>query len=310
MPDWKKPDHPPEQIDVLLFDAFSALCLANTIEPLRAANGFAGRTVYKWRFLTLDGAAVSSSSNLRVTADGALKDANGDMLIVMPSYRYLVHDSAATRRALRSAAGRYKTLAGFDTGSWLLASAGLLDRRRATIHWDELDRFAEAFPDVQAERADHVLDGNLITCRGAQAAFELMLDRIADRHGQAARLDVAGLFAVGEGEPQRARLSRNRVVARALAVMQANLERPLGIAELARRIGRGQKDLEQRFRRDLDAPPRTVYRRLRLVRARALITETDLPVSEVALRCGYTDASAMTRAFRGEFGTTPRALRA
>jgi len=40
-----------------------------------------------------------------------------------------------------------------------------------------------------------------------------------------------------------------------------------------------------------------------------LARDTELSVAEIAVRCGYQDASAMTRAFRAEFGTTPRALR-
>jgi transcriptional regulator GlxA family with amidase domain len=57
------------------------------------------------------------------------------------------------------------------------------------------------------------------------------------------------------------------------------------------------------------AAPQQVYRRIRLIVARKHVLETVLPVSEIALRCGYQDASAMTRAFKAEFGTTPRALR-
>ena len=139
-----------QQVDVLLFDAFSAHCLANTIEPLRAANGLAGRTVYAWRFVTLDGAPAVSSSGMEVRAHARLSDCSGDMLIAMPRYDFLRHATVAATRALRAADRRYQVMAGFDTGAWLLATAGLLDERRATIHWEELDRFTEAFPEVQA----------------------------------------------------------------------------------------------------------------------------------------------------------------
>ena len=60
---------------------------------------------------------------------------------------------------------------------------------------------------------------------------------------------------------------------------------------------------------DLGATPAAVYRRLRLIQARRLLLETDITVSEVATRSGYEDPSALTRAFRNEFATTPRALR-
>ena len=156
---WEKNDAAAQQVDVLLFDAFSAHCLANTVEPLRAANTYAGRPAYAWRFLTLDGRPAVSSSGMEVTAHGRLADCRGDMLIAMPSYDFLRHATPATARALRSAARRYGTLAGFDTGAWLLAGAGLLNGHRATIHWEELGRFAEEFPAIETERARRVIDG-------------------------------------------------------------------------------------------------------------------------------------------------------
>ena len=310
---WVNQHAAPQQVDVLLFEDFSNHCLANTVEPLRAANGFAGREIYRWRFLSLDGGVVASSSGMQVASHGQLSKVSGDVLIVMPSYRFDDHATVETRRALRAAAGRYNTLAGFDTGSWLLADAGLLDHRKATIHWDVFERFSETFPDVEARRERHVVDGNRVTSSGALAAFDLILELIGERHGQALRLEVATLFmapeATGGQTAQEGVLARSRTVARAVAVMQENLEVPLTIARIARAVGRSQKDLEARMRAQLGATPQAVYRRLRLIQARKLVLESDMAVAEIALRCGYQDASAMTRAFRDEFGDTPRGLR-
>ncbi|MFW8593920.1 GlxA family transcriptional regulator [Cribrihabitans neustonicus] len=311
MHSWVKDHAALQQVDVLLFDAFSAHCLANTVEPMRAANSLAGRQAYAWRFLTLGGGPAVSSSGMEVRAHGRLSDCGGGMLIVMPSYDFLGHATPQAARALRAAARRYKVMAGFDTGAWLLADAGLLDGRRATIHWQELTRFSEAFPAVLAERVRHVADQGRITCTGALAAFDTMMELIGTRHGAALRLEVAALFmspeATGSQDPI---LARSKPVARAVAMMQANLETPLPIAAIARAAGRSQKELEARMRTELGATPQAVYRRLRLIEARRLVLETRLGVAEIALRCGYEDPSALTRAFRAEFATTPRQLRA
>jgi len=303
---WKNHTAAVQQIDVLLFDAFSGLCLANTIEPMRAANTLAGRALYSWRLLTVDGAPATSSSGMSVAAHGALSGQSGDMLIAMPSYEFARHATETTRRALRAAAGRYLVLAGFDTGSWLLADAGLLNRRRATIHWEELERFGEAFPDVQTERARFVEEQDRVTCSGAQAAFDVMSHRIGARHGQALRLELATLFmSPDEGTPQDVPVARGRSVSRAIRLMQEHVEQPLPMGEIARQIGRSQKDLEARMKRELGAVPRAVYRRIRLLVARKLLKESDLPMAEVALRAGYQDASAMARAYKAEFGLRP-----
>ncbi len=311
MPNWTTIPSAPQHIDILLFESFSALCLANTVEPLRAANKLSGKRLYYWRFLSLDGKSLKSSSDMQVSAQARLTDCQGDMLVVMPSYDFLRHANPVTTRALRAAAARYRVMAGFDTGSWLLARAGLLDGHRATIHWQELQGFAETFPDLHSERSRFVRDGNRITCSGAQASFDLMLDLIGQSHGQALRLEVAALLMGSEMSSNPVpQVRRTHRTADALSLMQANLEHPLTIRALARQLGYGQKALEQRMRSDLGTTPQSVYRRLRLIEAKRLVIETNMGVMEIALRCGYRDPSALTRAFRSEFGTTPRDLRA
>ena len=307
MQKWKNQTQEPQQIDVLLFDDFSALCLANTIEPMRAANRLLGWPAFHWRFLSLDNQSVTSSSGMSVSAHETFGAARGAMLVVMPSYGFADQANIETTRALREAAKRYDVIAGFDTGSWLLAAAGLLDGKTATIHWEELDRFAEAFPEVQALRQRSVTDGNRLTCSGAQAAFDLMLGIIAQRHGAALRIELASLFMSPERDtPQDVPMAQSRAVELAVQMMQAHIEEPRSIGAIATAVGRHQKDLEQRMRAELGASPRQVYRRIRLLAARKLLREQAIPITEVALRVGYQNASAMTRAYRIEFGCTPR----
>ncbi len=296
---------------VLLFDGFSNLCLANTIEPLRAANTLSEKRLYDWQFLTITGDPVHSSSGLQVAPHDKLSSTSGDMLVVMPSYDFHAHAKWATQSALRAAAKRFSILAGFDTGSWLLADAGLLDGYRATIHWQELISFAERFPNIETQRERYVLDRNRVTCSGAMASFDLVTFLIGRDQGQALALEVAQLFMTQDAAGVQAGPDHKgtAMINRALALMQEHLEEPLTIAEIARRVGRPQKALETRMRAELGAPPKTVYRRLRLNLARKLVSETALPISEIALRSGYQDPAAMTRAFRAEFGKTPRAVR-
>lgn len=295
--------------DILLFPSFSNHCLANLVEPLRAANTLSRSDFYQWRFVTVDGAPVESSSGLQVAPHMALDQGQSDTLVVMPSYGFRDLDQAGMPRVMRQAARRYRCLMGLDTGAWLLARAGLLDDRRATIHWEELTGFAEAFPQVNVLRERYVLDGDRITCSGAMAAFDLVLHMISVQHGALLAVEVAQLFMTRDSARSHAR-SGTRLVDRALALMQARLEDPLPISGVAKQLGVTQKKLEGRMQAEMQATPQQIYRRLRLNLARKLVCDTDLSVSEVALRSGYENASAMTRAFKAEFAVTPRAMRA
>lgn len=268
-----------------------------------------GKTLYDWRFLSLDAGPVTSSSGLQVAPHARLSSESGDMLMVMPSYGFRDYLSWPIGAALRSASARFSTLAGLDTGSWLLADAGLLSGTKATIHWEELTGFAERFPDVEVLRERFVIDGDRITCSGAMAAFDLVMHLIGRDHGQALALEVAQLFMTRDSARSHAGSGTSASVNRALAVMQTNLEHPLSIPEVARQARIAQKSLEARMRAELGAGPSQVYRRMRLNLVRKLVSETDLAVTEMALRAGYENASAMTRAFRREFGATPIQLR-
>lgn len=305
MPKWTKTTHAPQTFDILLFDGFSNLCLANTVEPLRAANMISAKPLYHWRILTLSGAAATSSSGLKVTPDAALDRQSGAMLAIMPSYGFRELAGWRCQAALREAAQRYPVVAGLDTGAWLMAAAGLLEGYHATIHWEELTGFAERFADVDAVRERFVIDRDRITCSGARAAFDLTHHLIGETHGQALALEMAQLLMArdrtAEGQPTPAD--------QAISLMATHLEQPLAIGVIARRCGQSQKALEARMQRTYGASPRTIYRRLRLNQARKLSRETAMSVREIALRCGYDDPSAFTRAFKSEFGVTPRDLR-
>ena len=293
-------------ISILLFDQFSNHCLANILEPLRACNHFTDQEYYRWNIVTLTGNDVVSSSGLRLAADARLSDVQGDILMVMPSYEFVSHATVTCGQSLRAAAPKFDRLAGLDTGSWLLAEAGLLDGYRATIHWDEIDRFSERFTDVLVEKDPVIFDRNRMSCGGASTAFAMALQLIGQALGSAIRFRVEALFTGAYSERPDPKAG---IVARAINLMRRNIEEPLLITKIAKDLGRSQRHLETQMQEKMGASPQTIYRRLRLSHAKELVTDTDMSVSEIALRSGYNNASAMTRAFRAEFRITPQDIR-
>ena len=313
MPEWTKNTSQPVRIAFLIFDQFSNLCLANCLEPLRAANTQTLSHAFDWQIYTPDGEPILSSSGMQVLPHGPLSAlARCDYLFVTASYDHERHDTAANRRALLRASKLAKVTVGLDAGPWLMASAGLLDGRRATVHWDLLDGFTEHFLEVEAEQARVTRDGPIMTCAGAMSALDLTLDLISEHLGLAARLDVEALFIHGDppiGTGRERISARDPLVSRALAQMRDNLERPLPIDVLARRLSCQPRTLDRRFRAGLGAPPGRVYRHLRLASARKMLEGSHLGVAEIAVRCGYDSPAALTRAIRRHYGATPRALR-
>ena len=296
---------------LLLFPGFSALCLANAVEPLRAANSQGRRSLYSWQFHSWDGGPVQSSSDMPVQTE-PLRGRRGDYLFVMPSYGHLQNDTAEARRRLRQAAGSFKTLVGLDTGSWLLASAGLMEGYRATSHWDVLDAFEERFTETTVTRDRFVIDRDRASCGGATTTLDLMLRLIETHHGASLALEVAALFMYGERDPANdptQSLPAHKLVRAAAALMRRNVENPMKISALSMALGVNQRTLETTFRAETGQSPVRLYRAIRLGEARLRVEQTRETIAEIASRTGYGDPAAMTRAFRQEYGVPPSALR-
>lgn len=309
MPIWTNTLENPIVIRFLLFDAFSNNSLGNCLEPLRASNSFATSPLFEWQFLTIDGKSVQSSSGLPVLPDGALSDMKRcDYLWVNSSYGYEQHGTPKIRAALQRAAKLTDTIIGLDTGAWVMASAGLLAGKAATIHWDVIDSFAEQFPMVNVERKRVVEDGNRITCAGAMSSFDLSLLIISKHLGQSSKVDLEAFFMRHDtdliAETPR-RNARDPLLDKALDVMRNNLENPLSRLALAQQLSCQAKTLDRRSLVEFGVPMGQVYRHIRLSAAQQLVTSTSLGVFEIALRTGFHDPSAMTRAYKTRFGLTP-----
>ena len=93
-------------------------------------------------------------------------------------------------------------------------------------------------------------------------------------------------------------------------LMEQNLEEPLERTDLARSVGLSTRQLERLFRKYLHRSPARYYVELRLERARRLLQQTNIPIIDVALACGFVSASHFSKCYRDFFGKTPRRERA
>ncbi|MCY1458458.1 HTH-type transcriptional activator RhaS [compost metagenome] len=92
--------------------------------------------------------------------------------------------------------------------------------------------------------------------------------------------------------------------------MEANLDEPLELTELAFQTGVSRRQMERLFHRYLDCSPLRYYLKLRLIRARQLLKQTSLPILEIGALCGFVSTPHFARSYRGHFGVTPRDERA
>lgn len=306
----------PETFAFLLLPRFSIMSLSGVLDPLRAANRLAESQIYDWRIISTDGEPVQSSSRVSVIVDAAMRDVERlPNLIIVTGFepeRYATKDVLGWLRRLDRQGCR---MGAVSTGSHILARAGLLDGYRCTIHWENIDSFREAFPDIIVTEEVYEVDRNRFTASGGTAALDMMLGLIALRHGRALATGVAEQFIHerirDNRDHQRMALRRRLGVPHpkllaAVELMEQNLEEPLTRAELARRASLSTRQLERLFAKYLNRTPTRYYLELRLARARALLTQTTMPVLDVALACGFVSASHFSKCYRERFNRTPR----
>lgn len=204
------------------------------------------------------------------------------------------------------------------SGAYLLASAGFLSGQAAAIHWEYHDLLAELFPEVRLVRGVFVADQKFITAAGGTAAADMMLHLIAAEHGTDLATAVADQMvynAVREATAeQRVSLqarhgTRNEYLMRAVELVQENLEDPLSPGQIADTLGICIRQVERLFQRHLGTSPKRFIMEARLTRARNLLVQTDLSITEVAVACGFRTPSTFSRVYRAHFMVSPAAQR-
>ena len=147
-------------VSLLLFPGFSLMSLATALDPLRGANRVLGREAYRWRLFSMDGTAPCASCGVPVAVEGRFDaDACGPLLVLVAAFGAERQATPETLMAVRKGVRRADMVFGVEAGAWVLALAGLLDGRRATTHWEDLEDFAARFPHVEVVPDRFVGDG-------------------------------------------------------------------------------------------------------------------------------------------------------
>jgi AraC family carnitine catabolism transcriptional activator len=305
----------PGPLAILLIPQFTMIALFSLLEPLRIANRYVSRP-YRWKLLSIDGQPVADRNGVKVAVDGALGGV-GDVGTLM-----VVADAPASRRLERAVLPRLRQLArngvmigGIDTAPILLARAGLLDGRTATVHWETLEAFQEQFPLVNVVARLYEIDRKCFTCAGGSAALDLMLKEIETTFGHQLALRVSEHCMHGRvrsaREPQRefsgARGSGvGTRLSRAIHIMEQQSPRRARIGAVAKAIGVSRRQLHRIFTDQMATSPNRFRLKLRLERAHQMLINGEVSVTQAAIASGFKSRSYFSRCYHREFGRAPR----
>ena len=310
---------PPVRVGLLLVDEFALLSYAAVVEPLRVANLLSGRELYRVREVPVGGSRARSSGGVLVPARAQIgEQVDFDLVLVVAGGDPFGFDDARAARWLRHLARRGVTLGGVSGGPVVLASTGLLDGYRVTLHWEHAPALVERHPELVVERSLYVIDRDRMTCAGGTAPLDLMHALLTRDQGVELARRVADWLQHTEIRPasgaQRAGVVERygvhqRPLVEALAAMETHVSDPLDLDDLARLAGVGARQLTRLFDERLGQTPMGFYRRLRLEQGQRLLRRSGLAVGEVARATGFVSAAHFSRAYRARYGRAPSAER-
>ncbi len=285
------------------------------IEPLRLANKLSGRELYAWNTISLGGGPTIASNGLAIGSDYAAgEEFPPGALLVCGGVDVQRSNTPWLRAWLRKMAAKCGSMGALCTGSFLLADARLLDGYRCTIHWEHIAPLRETYPKLTVSEELFAIDRDRYTCAGGTAALDMMLHLIRGEQGPELPAAISDQLICDrirdEKERQRIPLRHRFGVVHsklqeAVSVMEANIEEPLSLEELSRRINMSRRQLERLFSTRLQCVPSRYYIRIRLENARRLLLQTSMPTVDVAVACGFVSAPHFSNCYRKVFGIPP-----
>lgn len=305
-----------QHIVFALVEDFTHMAFACAVDPLRIANLISEQPLYRWSYASDDGDMAQSSDGTRIKVDHRFDTIpDCDRLFVLSGIHMQIMDQSRLISALRRKDRLSRTRIGaLCSGSWFLAKGGFLNGRDAAIHWEYHDSFMETFPEVNLVRNVFVADDTYPTASGGTATADLMLHLIAEDHGPDLSTAIADQMvynAVREASAaqtvslQSRNGMRNPHLAAAIAYMKAHLDEPVSPTVIAGNLGISARQLERLFGKYLNTSPKKYYMEMRLERARHLLVQTEMSITEVAVACGFESPGHFSRVFRTAFGITP-----
>ena len=294
---------------------FNITTLITMIETLRIANYLAPTSTFSWEVASFDGSEITASNGMTVrikTANDNLQPA--EFVFILGSWGTEHYHNQKLTAWLRKRARAGERICGVELGSYIVARAGLLDGKSATIHWSWLNGFKENFDRVEVEESLFTLDSKVMTCSGGLAGVDLMLRLIEELNGSSFSGEIADQMLHhpirSATSPQRSTMGRSTETMRpllreAMTLIENNIEEPLKVPQIAKLLGISQRQLERQFKKNVGCTVVQFGLLKRLQNARLLLISTDMSIRQIATASGFNTMSHFAFSFGKFFGRRP-----
>lgn len=220
-------------------------------------------------------------------------------------------------QALQEAHAAGSRLVSICSGVFLLAQAGVLDGRRAAVHWSQARLLAERFPRIQVDpKVLYVDEGDVLSSAGRAAGLDLCLHIIRkDQGGKIARAVAQRMVIPAHRDGDQSQYIPHSAQTQVdgltdlCAWMMRNMQKRISVDEMAARALMSRRTFIRRFEMATGISPAEWLTQQRLARARELLEETVMPLDHVASTVGFATIDTFRHHFQRQFHTSPAAYR-
>lgn len=263
--------------------------------------------------------SITASNQLKLTIDHDLSVLDKADICIIPSWQPEITPSQQLIEKLQQLNRSGKTIAGLCLGAYVLAYAGLLDDKKATTHWAYSDDFASRFPQVAFDANPlYIHQDNIITSAGTAAAIDSSLYLLkqlvgAKRANQVARLMVAAPERSG-GQKQFIQQpivinSKNQRINHLTQQLLEDLQTPCNLQTAAKRSNMSVRSFSRHFQTHYGKSFIAWLTHARLTFAQQLLESSDLTITQIAEKSGFSSEQNFRKLFKQQFETTPQAWR-
>jgi len=175
----------PHSVVALVYDGLCTFEYGIAAEVFSLARPELKRPLYQFSTVAMEKGTLHAAGGLAFQATGTLEDLNKAHTIVIPGWRGKdVPVPESVCRSLRRAYQRGVRMLAICSGGYVLASAGLLDNKRATTHWQYAEHFSHQFPEIEViENSLYIDDDNIVTSAGSSAGIDACLHVVRCDYG-------------------------------------------------------------------------------------------------------------------------------
>jgi transcriptional regulator GlxA family with amidase domain len=204
------------------------------------------------------------------------------------------------------------------TGTFMLASAGLLDGRNCSTHWSAANTFRTLFPKVNLQPEKVITDEHGIYTNGGAYSFLNLLiylvEKCYDRQtaiycSKVFQIDLErqsqSPFAIFTGQ----KLHGDEMVQKAQAYLESKVDEKISVEDLSSRFAIGRRNFDRRFIKATGNTPVEYAQRVKIESAKKEFENTRKTINEVMYEVGYSDVKGFRELFKKITGMSPAEYR-